>query len=66
MKNNKSFMLKILMLIALIIFIIGLIWVGFAAVKMIDKWIGRKAKAETLQKAVGGIGNLLPGSPFGK
>jgi uncharacterized SAM-binding protein YcdF (DUF218 family) len=66
MKDNKNFIVKILMLIVFLVFIIGLIWVGFTAIKMIDKWIGRKAQAEVTQKIVGGVTDAMRVSPFGK
>lgn len=54
--DNKKFITIALILVV----IIGLIALGFSAVKMVNKWLGRKAKAEVTQKIFGGITGVLP------
>jgi uncharacterized SAM-binding protein YcdF (DUF218 family) len=58
---------KFIITVLILIIIIGLIGLGFYAVKMVDKWIARKAKADAAQKVLNCVTGALPVKiPVGK
>ncbi len=61
--NKKKFIIIVLILLV----VIGLIGLGFYGVKVADKWIARKAKADAAQKVLSCITGALPVKvPVGK
>jgi uncharacterized SAM-binding protein YcdF (DUF218 family) len=58
---------KFIIIVLILVIIIGLIGLGFTAVKMMDKWVARKAKADAAQKVLNCITSALPVKiPVGK